>query len=88
MLDEKAATDWMNRQATTRGFFLRSLTVEDYHTLRIKRERGNSRAIHGILDLRGALDVSEPNKFLSALSKGFGRAKAWGCGLMLIRRIP
>ncbi len=87
-LAESAANDWMNRQAETRGFILRSLTVEDYRTIRIKRGQGNKRAVHGILDLRGTLDVDDPNTFLSALSTGFGRAKAWGCGLMLIRRIP
>lgn len=40
----------------------------------------------GILDLRGSLTVTEPATFLAALARGFGRAKAFGCGLMLIRR--
>ncbi|MCY4050193.1 MAG: type I-E CRISPR-associated protein Cas6/Cse3/CasE [Gammaproteobacteria bacterium] len=87
-LADRAASDWMNRQSETRGFVLRSLTVEDYHTIRIKRGPGNNKAVHGILDLRGTLDIDDPDTFLSALSTGFGRAKAWGCGLMLIRRIP
>lgn len=39
-----------------------------------------------VLDFDGVLEVTEPERFLSELVKGFGRAKAYGCGLMLIRR--
>ncbi|SFU39441.1 CRISPR system Cascade subunit CasE [Methylobacterium sp. 174MFSha1.1] len=37
-------------------------------------------------DLEGEIVVEDPAKFLAALARGFGRAKAFGCGLMLIRR--
>jgi CRISPR system Cascade subunit CasE len=37
-------------------------------------------------DLEGEIVVDDPAKFLAQLPKGFGRAKAFGCGLMLIRR--
>jgi CRISPR system Cascade subunit CasE len=30
--------------------------------------------------------VKEPDRFLAKLAQGFGRARAFGCGLMLIRR--
>jgi len=32
------------------------------------------------------LTVEDPPLFLVALAAGFGRARAFGCGLMLIRR--
>jgi CRISPR system Cascade subunit CasE len=32
------------------------------------------------------LEVVSPDVFLEALARGFGKAKAFGCGLMLIRR--
>ena len=38
------------------------------------------------LDFDGILTVNDPAAFLLALSRGFGAAKAYGCGLMLIRR--
>ena len=38
-----------------------------------------------VLDFDGALTVSDPDLFLAAVRRGFGRAKALGCGLMLIR---
>ena len=40
----------------------------------------------GVVDLEGILQVGDPELFLGALRKGFGRAKAYGFGLMLIRR--
>ena len=39
-----------------------------------------------VLDLEGELEVTDPALFLRSLAAGFGRAKAFGCGLMLIRR--
>ncbi|WP_243641924.1 type I-E CRISPR-associated protein Cas6/Cse3/CasE [Rhodovulum steppense] len=40
----------------------------------------------GILDLEGRIEVTDPEALLARLARGFGRAKAFGCGLMLIRR--
>jgi CRISPR system Cascade subunit CasE len=39
-----------------------------------------------VLDFEGVLEVTDPVRFLAALANGFGRARAFGCGLMLIRR--
>lgn len=35
----------------------------------------------------GQLQVQAPEKFMAVLQKGLGPAKAFGCGLMLIRRL-
>ena len=43
-------------------------------------------ATFSVLDLEGVLEVIDPAMFLQHLSTGFGRAKAFGCGLMLIRQ--
>jgi len=43
---------------------------------------------YGVLDFEGVLTVTDPTRFLAALPQGFGRARAFGCGLMLIRRAP
>ncbi len=42
--------------------------------------------MRGVLDYEGVLTVEDPVLFLSALTVGFGRARAFGCGLMLVRR--
>ena len=86
MLAQTAAEGWMERQGSAKGFISRKVAVEDYRVLELGR--GAKRGLtHGILDLSGVIEVSDPNVFLTALAKGFGRAKAWGCGLMLIRRV-
>lgn len=84
-LAQQAAEGWMQRQGATKGFVPRAIAVEDYHVLHLGR--GKRRGMtHGVLDLSGEIEITDPAAFLPALAKGFGRAKAWGCGLMLIRR--
>lgn len=87
-LAEEAARAWFARQAGRRGFSVSEseIEVEDYRVGRLKRPRGKE-ATFGVLDLRGLLTVCEPELFTSALFAGFGRAKAYGCGLMLVRRV-
>ena len=79
-----AATEWMTRQGATKGFTLKHLAVEDYNVQRTPR--GRKTATLGVLELSGVIELTEPAVFLTAMASGFGRAKGWGCGLMLIRR--
>ena len=39
------------------------------------------------LDYEGVLTVTDPDRFLGMLKSGMGKARAFGCGLMLIRRV-
>ncbi|MBE9580954.1 MAG: type I-E CRISPR-associated protein Cas6/Cse3/CasE [Proteobacteria bacterium] len=39
------------------------------------------------VDFLGDLEITDVKKFTKALFGGLGRAKAFGCGLMLVRRI-
>lgn len=84
---EDAARDWMTRQGVDRGFRPRLTAVENYSTINLGRRRREGATL-GILDLAGSIEVTVPDVFVAALARGFGRAKAWGCGLMLIRRAP
>lgn len=82
------AAAWLERQGASAGFTLQALTGADYTTFTLPDYRGPRRGQpqFGILDLTGSLTVTNPSAFLAQLSRGFGRAKAFGCGLMLIRR--
>ena len=84
-LTQKAAEAWMGQQGAVKGFDLRQVAVDNYRTLELDRYKRRGMTF-GILDLTGEIEVTSPEIFLSALAIGFGRAKAWGCGLMLIRR--
>ena len=82
---QAAAEAWMARQGAAKGFAPLLTVVEGYSTIELGRRRRQG-ATFGILDLRGEIEVTDPDVFLQALGAGFGRAKSWGCGLMLIRR--
>ena len=84
-LASQAAETWMKGQGLKKGYAPLSTVTEGYSTLELGRKRREG-ATFGILDMRGEIEITDPAAFLAALAQGFGRAKAWGCGLMLIRR--
>ena len=84
-LAKKAGANWMEVQGEARGFRPVATLTEGYTVLEMER-RGGKRASLGVLDLSGEIEITDSSRFLTALAQGFGRAKAWGCGLMLIRR--
>lgn len=76
---------WLERQGRKAGFRVLAALTEGYSTEGPSGLR-KSQPRFGILDLRGQIEVIESVAFAAQLGKGFGRAKAFGCGLMLIRR--
>jgi len=58
--------------------------VTGYRVLRL--DDRNEKMRIGVLDFTGRILIEDPQRFMEALAQGFGRAKAFGCGLMLIRR--
>lgn len=84
-----AGRTWLAAQGLRHGFELAegtALRVEAYHRVRLDRA-GAAPIKLNTLDFEGVLRVNSPAAFLAALAQGFGHAKAFGCGLMLIRRI-
>ncbi|NVO23046.1 type I-E CRISPR-associated protein Cas6/Cse3/CasE [Donghicola mangrovi] len=79
---------WMERQGAAHGFRVLDCVASDYtvHALPAYRGPRDKQPQFGILDLEGELQITEPAAFVAAVGKGFGRAKAFGCGLMLLRR--
>lgn len=81
---QQAGRKWLDAQGDRCGFTIESVGAIDYRTLDL--ERAGPAARIGVLDFDGVLTVREPAGFVEALGSGFGRAKAFGCGLMLVRR--
>jgi len=79
----EAASEWLSRTGERAGFALESLGTTTYRTVDLGR-RGKRKARFGILDTEGVLTVRQPERFEAAVHEGFGRAKAFGCGLMLL----
>lgn len=85
-LTREAAEGWLTRQGIRNGFAPIEVSVQSYDTLTLPRQGRGGAPRFGVLDMMGRLEVTDPSAFLTQLAMGFGRAKAFGCGLMLIRR--
>ncbi|NVN10119.1 type I-E CRISPR-associated protein Cas6/Cse3/CasE [Nguyenibacter vanlangensis] len=83
-----AALDaWLGRQGARAGFVpALPVTLTGCDVLRVPRSGGRGTASFGVVELTGELRVTAPQPLLAAIMQGFGRARAFGCGLMLIRR--
>jgi CRISPR system Cascade subunit CasE len=78
---------WLAAQGERAGFILtRPPVIDGYTQVAVERKRGRP-AGFSVLDLAGEIAIVDPSAFLSKLTRGFGSAKAFGCGLMLIRRV-
>lgn len=75
-----------DRIAGRHGFqAMGNLRVDGYRQHRIER-RGQAPISLSTVDLSGTLSVTDAERFNRALLAGVGRAKAFGCGRLLVRR--
>ena len=81
----EAGRDWLKNQGAKAGFAVETCDAAAYHTLVVPRE-GKKPIQLGVLDLEGRIEIRDFSAFLPALTRGFGKAKGFGCGLMLIAR--
>ena len=90
---DDALEKWMIRKGELHGF---SFTEDDkgqyklqnssYRWHSIKADKGKKSGFSSV-DFLGDLEVTDVEKFTEALFEGIGRAKAFGCGLMMVRMI-
>jgi CRISPR system Cascade subunit CasE len=91
-LAQEAVREWLCGDGSRTGFAARNgfrvlddLRVDAYRQHRIGR--GGETAISlSTVDLTGTLEVIDPARCTRALLEGIGHAKAFGCGLLLVRR--
>jgi CRISPR system Cascade subunit CasE len=62
------------------------VAVDGYEMMRLPRARGEKAVQFSSVEFDGKLAVTDAAKFSAMLAQGLGKAKAFGCGLMLIRR--
>jgi CRISPR system Cascade subunit CasE len=84
----EAGLVWLERRGTSAAFTVDpdQLAIDGYDRVRIARE-GDRAIIFSTLSFQGVLTVQDPTQFIAAVLRGFGAAKAFGCGLMLIKRV-
>jgi CRISPR system Cascade subunit CasE len=81
-----AGRAWLAAQGDRHGFVPEAdVGCDGYLRRRIPRTNGAD-AVLATLDFEGVLTVKEPATFAARLGVGFGHGRAFGCGLMLIRR--
>ncbi|MCM2679644.1 type I-E CRISPR-associated protein Cas6/Cse3/CasE [Echinimonas agarilytica] len=84
---EQAAISWLANEKRLNEW---SITldcqpdVECYSQHRIHKKSGHHVQFSSV-DFQGILTVENPDTFFKKYREGFGRAKAMGCGLMMIR---
>jgi len=90
-----AGLDWLAGQGERSGFRLPArdaIRVDGYEQFdadpenRRPKGEGRRRPGHSRLDFEGLLEVTNPTLLVESIGNGFGRARAFGHGLMLIRR--
>ena len=65
-----------------------AVRVDGYRQHRLRPGRPHTEVIRfSTLDFEGLLEVTDPLVFLKKVMTGFGPQKAFGCGLMLLRRM-
>lgn len=77
---------WLEQQGERNGFRPLTLKIDGYEQHLLPRGDGKRQGTISTLDFEGSLTVTDPALFLDRLARGFGSARAFGCGLMLIRR--
>jgi CRISPR system Cascade subunit CasE len=82
-----AGASWLARKGSISGFSIEPdrLYIDGYEQVRIPRH-GQRDITFSALIFQGVLTVGDPSRLLANVQRGFGAAKAFGCGLMLIRR--
>lgn len=91
-----ALESWLKKQGERFGF---ELVVDDdgltklqnsayiWHGLPEKTKQKDKKSGFSSVDFTGELQITDTVKFEQALFQGIGRSKAFGCGLLMIRRV-
>jgi len=81
-IEQEAGLQWFTQRANRHGFQIQpdSLLISNYKKHTFKK----TISIH-TLDFQGLLTITELETFLAALQHGIGPAKAFGCGLLMLK---
>jgi CRISPR system Cascade subunit CasE len=91
-----ALEGWMINQGNRCGF---ALSIGDdglpnlqksaytWHGLNQKTVKKGEKSGFSSVDFAGELEITDPEKFRQTLFNGLGRAKAFGCGMLMVRKM-
>lgn len=86
---QKAGIQWLQTRAEKHGFKIDNDTVrvDGYETQTAYKNKSSQIIKYSTMDFNGLLTVVNVDQFIDTLTTGIGPAKAFGCGLLLVRRI-
>jgi len=85
---QSACTQWLIRRGERLGFSIDAerVQLQAYDTHQERQQQKDRDLQFTTVDFSGELTVTDTASFQSALMDGIGSAKAFGCGLLLVRR--
>lgn len=86
---QESGEGWLQRRAEKNGFSIEpgKVRIEAYQQHRASKKVGKPSIHYSTFDITGVLTVEDNRRFMECLYNGLGPAKAFGCGLLLVRRI-
>lgn len=86
---QQTAEGWLQKRAENHGFTVepKAIRAEAYQQQLASKKGGKTPIRYSTLDITGVLTVADTQLFNSSLLYGLGPAKAFGCGLLLVRQI-
>jgi CRISPR system Cascade subunit CasE len=86
-LIQQAGYMWLALKGEANGFTVSEgeIRADGYSQLRFTKPKGMHSVSLSTIEFNGLLTVNDPDLFVKTLFHGLGPAKAFGCGLMMIR---
>lgn len=82
---QQVAEAWLARQGDQYGFSLREVRVDAYRQQQVASAKMRRMIQFSNVDYSGVLVVNDPALFLLRMTQGYGKSRAFGCGLMMIK---
>jgi CRISPR system Cascade subunit CasE len=87
LIREEAGQNWLQKQGERNGFRPSGIMVENHQFHHVTKPGDANKRHFSSLDFHGWLEVTDVAAFRKVLFLGLGRSKAFGCGLLLVRRV-
>lgn len=86
---QKAGYEWLTKRADDHGFQIEEETirVDGYQLHQAQKPTARQSIRYSTIDYQGVLTVTDSEKLCKLLFSGLGKSKAFGCGLLLVRRL-
>jgi len=86
---QSAAKDWLIKRESKIGAYIdpANLIIDNYRQEIVVTNSSDDGIRFSSVDLTGLFTITEPEKLKEILFRGLGKSKAFGCGLMLVKRI-